>query len=126
MRTTSSEKLIQTTTELAALSTLPYDATLITPFDLGTRVDPHSGKTSTIDISFSPSLLAINAQITFGLDLGSAHLLILVTLYASPTPSAGRSPNWMLDERKWDAWNKDLSKFLCENNFPLIVDPTAS
>lgn len=49
------------------------DATLITPSDLGTRLDPISGNCSTFDLSITSSALSINASVKVGPVLGSDH-----------------------------------------------------
>nr|CAH0103241.1 unnamed protein product [Daphnia galeata] len=66
----------------AALTDHP-DASLITPKDLGTRIDPCSGHRSTIDLIITSTSLALNATTFLGPYTGSDHLPIITTLNAN-------------------------------------------
>jgi ribonuclease HI len=99
------------------------NACLITPPDLGTRVDPATGKESTIDLVFTSPSLASNSTITKGPHLGSDHIPILIYLNAQPVRSSGRPTTWILNDKKWASWNSSLDSYLAEENFLQIVDP---
>jgi hypothetical protein len=77
------------------------NACLITPPDFGTRVDPATGKESTIDLVFTSPLLAANSTIKKGPHLGSDHIPILINLNAQPVRSSGRPTTWILNDKKW-------------------------
>ena len=55
------------------------DASLITPLDLGTRIDPSSGKPSTIDLFITSSQFVLNSNISLGPFCGSDHIPIIYT-----------------------------------------------
>ena len=103
-----------------------HDACLITPVDLGTRVNPSSGKASTIDLTLSSSRLALGTTASLGPFMGSDHLPVLFTLDATPTRSTSRAPAWILDDKKWGPWNSDLSKALNDLSFSSISDPVSA
>lgn len=78
-----------------------HNACIITPIDLGTRVDPSSGKNSTIDLTFTSPGLAATATIKLGPYLGSDHFPVITTLNAAASKSSDRPPTWILNEKKW-------------------------
>jgi hypothetical protein len=100
----------------AAITDHP-DATIITPKDLGTRIKPSSGKSSTIDLFISSSCLALNASTSLCPFSGSDHLPIITTLNADPIRSASKSPSWILPRAKWPSWNADLTHHLAATSF---------
>lgn len=58
------------------------DVALLTPPDFGTRIDPSTGKPSTIDLTFSSSAISIRAELTLGVvtPLGSDHLPDMIVI----------------------------------------------
>jgi hypothetical protein len=56
------------------------DVALLTPPDFGTRIDPSTGKPSTIDLTFSSSAISIRAELTRGPPLGSDHLPDMIVI----------------------------------------------
>jgi hypothetical protein len=76
------------------------DATIITPKDLGTRINPSSGKSSTIDLIISSSRFALNAITSIGPFSGSDHFPIITTLNADPNRSPNRPPTWVFEKSK--------------------------
>jgi hypothetical protein len=67
---------------------------LLTPRNLGTRIDPGSGKTSTIDLT-----------------------------NATPARNSGQPPTWITNDKKWNDWNAFIHNSLLEANFHSISDP---
>lgn len=66
------------------------DVALLTPPDFNTRIDPPTGKPSTIDLTFSSSAISLSIGLKIGPTLGSDHLPILITTdeYATLVSSA--------------------------------------
>jgi hypothetical protein len=60
------------------------DAAILTPLNIGTRIDPASGKESTIDLIFASSQFALNSTTSQGPYTGSDHLPIITIINASP------------------------------------------
>jgi exonuclease III len=81
------------------------DTSLITPMDLGTRINPSSGKLSTIDLIITSPVLALNSTIVLGPHCGSDHLPVITTLNANPIHLASRPPTWIFDKTRWPQWN---------------------
>ncbi|EFX67712.1 hypothetical protein DAPPUDRAFT_261170 [Daphnia pulex] len=102
------------------------DACLITPPYLGTRLDPVSGKASTIDLTITAASIATSAKITLGPYMGSDHLPIIITLNASVKHYTSRPIAWAINEEKWPAWNKRLEELLKSQNFSEITDPATA
>jgi hypothetical protein len=102
------------------------DACLITPPNLGTRLEPVSGNSSTIDLTITAASIATSAKITLGPYMGSDHLLIIITLNASVVHYASRPIAWAINEEKGPAWNKRLEELLKSQNFSAIPDPVTA
>ena len=62
---------------------------LIMPKNLGIRVNPFTGKVSTIDLTFSSLEVANAATIKLGPHTGSNHLPVVLTINASPARRSG-------------------------------------
>ena len=105
-----------------ALMELP-DVALLTPPDLGTRIDPSTRKPSTIDLTFSSSAISLTAGIKLGPTLGSDHLPILMTIDESATPTSGRPQRWIFNDDKWADWNEQLATQLRNLNFTSLTEP---
>ncbi|KZS04645.1 Uncharacterized protein APZ42_032370 [Daphnia magna] len=100
-----------------------HAACLITPKNMGTRIDPTKGKESTLDLTITSPEIANTANITLGPHLGSDHLPITIILNAALNRSSGRPPGWRLDERKWTEWNENLDASLKNKCFHQITNP---
>jgi hypothetical protein len=99
------------------------DALLITPMDLGTRINPSSGKLSTIDLIITSPALALNSKIVRGPYCGSDHLPVITTLNANPIHLSSRPSTWIFDKTRWPQWNKDLEDTLSTKSFQELSDP---
>lgn len=99
------------------------DVALLTPPDFGTRVDPSTGKPSTIDLTFSSTVISLSAELRLGPTLGSDHLPILINVDDSPILTSGRPMRWIFKEDKWEEWNKQIETRLSESNFTNNNDP---
>jgi hypothetical protein len=93
--------------------------------DLGTRINPSSGKFSTIDLIITSPVLALNSTIVLGPHCGSDHLPVITTLNANPIHLASRPPTWIFDKSRWLQWNKDLEDSLSTQSFQDLSDPKA-
>ena len=99
------------------------DAHLITPKDLGTRVNPSNAKLSTIDLIFASASLALSASISLGPYMGSDHLPIITDFNATPSPATNRAPAWIFNEKKWGIWNTELASSLKNADFISTTAP---
>lgn len=100
-----------------------HNACLITPTDLGTRVNPLSDKAFTIDLTFTSPGLAATATIKLGPYLESDHFPIITTLHASANKTNGRPPSWILNLKRWAAFNQEIETHLEKKNFTTINVP---
>lgn len=73
------------------------DAAILTSTNIGTRIDPASGRESTIDLIIASSQFALNSTTTQGPYTGSDHLPMITTLNASPVLQTNKSPTWIFD-----------------------------
>ena len=106
----------------AALIERP-DLLLLTPKDAKTRIDPCTGRPSTIDLSFASTSLASNFNYTIGPYLGSDHLPVIIQLNVAPNRTQSRAPKWVFDDSKWTSWNNDLSSHLKKADIKKISNP---
>ena len=101
------------------------EVSLITPKDLGTRINPSSGHRSTIDLIFSSPALSLNSSTILGPYLGSDHLPIFTTINANPTRLSYKQPSWILNQHKWPQWNMTLEQNLTAQSHSNIMDPSS-
>jgi hypothetical protein len=99
------------------------DASLITPLNLGTRIDPSSGKPSTIDLFITSSQFVLNSNISLGPFCGSDDLPIFTTPNADPIRLSSKPPSWIFLKVKWPKWNADLKNCLTSSSFHELSDP---
>ncbi|KAK4013605.1 hypothetical protein OUZ56_026158 [Daphnia magna] len=99
------------------------DATLITPLDLGTKINPSSRKPSTIDLIITSPVFALNANISIGPYTGSDHLPISTTLNAEPTRLSHKPPSWIFNKPNWPHWNTELEVYLNSKSFKELTRP---
>ena len=109
---------------ITAVLTDHPDACLITPKDLGTRIDPCSGHRSTIDLIITSTSLSLNATFILGPYTGSDHLPNITTLNANPTHLQNKPPSWIFNVNKWTEWNSELERKLSARDFSTINDPS--
>jgi hypothetical protein len=100
------------------------DATILTPKNIGTRINPATGKVSTIDLIIASSYFGLNSTITQGPYSGSDHLPIITTLNSKPVRQSTKPPSWIFDKSKWLLWNSTLGNLLIASSFPELQDPT--
>ncbi|KAI9556127.1 hypothetical protein GHT06_018700 [Daphnia sinensis] len=101
------------------------NACLITTPNLTTRIDPASGKPSTIDLTITSPTISASASIKTGPYMGSDHLPLIITLNESVLHHANRPATWKVDDDKWTQWNKCIQDFLTSQKFENITDPEA-
>ncbi|EFX71955.1 hypothetical protein DAPPUDRAFT_111204 [Daphnia pulex] len=99
------------------------NACLITTLNLGTRIDPASGKDSTIDLTITSPTIAVSTTFTPGPYMGSDHLPLIITLNARETRLINRPVSWKLNEDNWTQWNLHIEENLRQRNFINITDP---
>ena len=85
---------------------------LVTPFNLGTRLCPLTGKLSTIDLILATSHLSANASVKKSPLIGSDHHPVTTTFKVTPSRAKRRPPKWIFDGKNWGKWNDDLSRRL--------------
>ncbi|XP_047499385.1 uncharacterized protein LOC125045869 [Penaeus chinensis] len=90
---------------------------LLTPPGQITRIDPKTGKTSTIDlIKGSPNLSHL--EITVGSHLNSDHLPIIVK-NNNQNSHSNKERKWHFTKEGWTKYKKELNKFKVENTISL-------
>lgn len=93
------------------------NALLVTPRDLGTRIDPSSGKTSTIDLLFASPTIAFDLKVSLGPNIGSDHRPVRSTFNEPAIPHYNRPTRWLLDKERWPIWNNKPTELLIGSNF---------
>lgn len=93
---------------------------------LGYTNRPVHGKHSTIDLTFTSSVMATSASIEKGPYLGSDHLPLTIALNTIPARKTRQAPTWIVNEKKWNEWNNSLDSSLVEGDFQNISDPKAA
>lgn len=97
-------------------------ATLVTPKDLGTQVDPASGKISTIDLCLMTTQLALGLSVSLGPYMGSDHLSVKFPVLVNPTCIGSRLQDGslkiqsghygmrscQLPSQRQDSWNRQI------------------
>ena len=99
------------------------DAAILTPLNIGTRIDPASGKESTIDLIFASSQFALNSTTLQGPYTNSDHLPIITIINASPVRLSNKLPAWIFDKSKWPQWNAALDNLLKLPTYLELQDP---
>ncbi len=97
---------------------------LLTPHNLGTRIDPSTGKPTTIDLTIASSSLATSPSITTSQHMGSDHLPLTILLNASPARNTGQPATWITNDKKWNDWNALIDETLQDANFHSLTNPT--
>jgi hypothetical protein len=93
---------------------------LLTPHNLGTRIDPSTGKPTIIDLTLAPSSLATSSNITTTQHMGSDHLPLTMLLNESPA----RNTRQNINDKKWSDWNALIDETLQDANFHSLSNPT--
>jgi ribonuclease HI/endonuclease/exonuclease/phosphatase family metal-dependent hydrolase len=99
------------------------EVALVTPKDLGTRVNPSTGSVSTIDLTLVSPGLAMDAAVQTGPHIGSDHLPVHVSLNLLPERSSDHMPKWKFKEELWQNWNQLIQVGLEERCFEQITAP---
>jgi hypothetical protein len=99
------------------------DAAILNPINIGTRVDPASGREPTIDLIITSSRFSLNSVTTQGPYTGSNHLPIITTLNASPIRLTNKLPSWIFDKSKWPQWNAEFDNLFIASSYLEHQDP---
>ena len=92
---------------LFAALTKSTDLRLLNPTDLPTRIDPHSGKSSNIDLIIStPQYNHLNIEV--GDDLGSDHQSVVLFSEEKTLPLLYFRTRWTLKSELWCDWRRSL------------------
>ena len=83
----------------------------VTPKDLNTRLNPQTGKYSTIGLTFTSTDMANSVEIQKPCDFDSDHEILSLKLEINPV-RAGYQPVklWKFQEKLWDSWKHNLPK----------------
>lgn len=87
---------------------MDHPRALPTPPSLNTRVNPSTGKSTTIDLTIVSGDFSFGASIKTGPFMGSDHLPFLLSLNETPL----RVPRWILNDKKWADLNASISSLL--------------
>jgi hypothetical protein len=93
------------------------DLELATPPNLGTRKNPTTLTSSTIDLTLMSSHLALTSEITTGPHLNSDHLPIHFKVKSEPTISTARPPTWNFKEADWITWNDEINRIINNSEY---------
>jgi hypothetical protein len=97
---------------------------LLTPHNLGTRIDPSTGKPTTIDLTLASSSLANSSNITTNQHMCIDHLPLTILLNASPARNIGQPATWNTNEKKISDWKALIDETLQDANFhSLLTNP---
>ena len=94
--------------------------TLLSPAGLGTRVDPHTGSSSVLDVCVGDPYF-MGAEFSLGPFMGSDHLPLIVK-YPDLTlcASAPICPRWRMVNGNWPVYEEALSLSPPESGLPLL------
>lgn len=83
--------------------------TLLNPPNLPTRLDPHTGKTSNIDL-FIATIHFQHFNVTVGADMGSDHVPIEMSIQTDTQEKQLFRERWNFKQPNWDSWTSTMSK----------------
>jgi hypothetical protein len=127
MVTTACGKAAHRPTKLGSISEALLNSNsmcLLTPHNLGTRIDPSTGKPTTIDLTIASYSLATLPRITTSQHMGSDHLPLTILLNALPARNTGQPATWIKNDKKWNDWNALIDETLQDANFHSLTNPT--
>ena len=84
---------------------------LVTPKDLNTRLNPQTGKYSTIDLTFTSSDIINSVEIQKPCDFDSDHEVLSLTLEINPVRSRFQPVKfWKFQDKLWNSWKHNLDQ----------------
>ena len=80
---------------------------LLNPKNFKTRTDPHSEKTSNLDLFITTSHYT-DKQLTVGASMGSDHSVIIMEDQDASKPRLYNRPRWAVKKQRWSEWAEAL------------------
>lgn len=96
---------------------------LNTPHNFNTRIEPHSNKASTLDLTLSSSNLVTYMNLHIGPYWSSDHLPVYVDINKNLIPQRTYNARWYPRQSKWTEWNQIINKSLTKI-MPTVTENT--
>ena len=94
---------------------------LLTPTDLVTRVDPYTGRGSTLDLCFGSDFFSMPTLVSTGPRLRSDHFPVVIDFSNNTLVSIVRRPHWNFQSAKWSEYKADVLTLLPEDLEELTI-----
>ncbi|KAK2727873.1 hypothetical protein QYM36_008373 [Artemia franciscana] len=109
---------------LADLITDPQNMVcLITPIDLGTRLNPLNGKTSTIYLTIASLDLSVDFEVVIPSPFDSDHFPIMSMLnFSAYRLQLMKSVSWNFRKESWPEWQREVDSDLTDVELPTSVE----
>ncbi|KAK2724151.1 hypothetical protein QYM36_000869 [Artemia franciscana] len=96
---------------------------LITPIDLGTRLNPLNGKTSTIDLTIASLDLSVDFEVVIPSPFDSDHFPIMSMLnFSAYRLQLMKSVSWKFCKESWPEWQREVDSDLMGVELPTSVE----
>ena len=105
----SSNKINHSGLALVDAISMANKFTILNPKDAPTRIDPHSGRTSNLDLFIGTESYSV-FKFSMCPDLGSDHLPISLSNGNSHPPRLFFRPRWSFNDDKWGEWIENIKK----------------
>ena len=91
-------------------ASINLSASLITPPDLPTRINPYTGRTSTLDIGFGSGIFEFPSSVTTGPNLGSDHLPVIIDYNNTHLITISKRIHWNFKKGNWLDYKQDVAQ----------------
>ncbi|KAK2703347.1 hypothetical protein QYM36_018140 [Artemia franciscana] len=96
---------------------------LITPIDLGTRLNPLNGKTSTIDLTIASLDLSVDFEVVIPSPFDSDHFPVMSVLnFSAYRLQLMKSVSWKFRRESWPEWQREVDSDLTDVELPTSVE----
>ncbi|KAK2716690.1 uncharacterized protein LOC136039113 [Artemia franciscana] len=96
---------------------------LITPIDLGTRLNPLNGKTSTIDLTIASLDLSVDFEVVIPSPFDSDHFPVMSVLnFSAYRLQLMKSVSWKFRKESWPEWQREVDSDLTDVELPTSVE----
>ncbi|KAK2713815.1 hypothetical protein QYM36_009633 [Artemia franciscana] len=96
---------------------------LITPIDLGTRLNPLNGKTSTIDLTIASLDLSVDFEVIIPSPFDSDHFPVMSVLnFSAYRLQLMKSVSWKFRKESWPEWQREVDSDLTDVELPTSVE----
>ncbi|KAK2709141.1 hypothetical protein QYM36_012960 [Artemia franciscana] len=96
---------------------------LITPIDLGTRLNPLNGKTSNIDLIIASLDLSVDFEVVIPSPFDSDHFPVMSVLnFSAYRLQLMKSVSWKFRKESWPEWQREVDSDLTDVELPTSVE----